>query len=442
MYKTKHNRRDRRFKTQNGISITYVICNRMNHSMIMINNDCPISGGNIPSVVHTDQAVIEVNIAIRGHTFRGPPISFFDVDVDEYYPTGQPHLRLGTYGGPLKTIPESPVLQKSVKVPGSHRFSSSLTLPSSIVVPPGTYADGTQDTDSSHSNKQEAASRQAPLDRRHSHSMPAGPIVDWPDHDGPTEDRVSQEQPHSQHSQCDSRGRCIHHPHIRLRKKKVFGSGWKELYTACPDCCIEEMLKQSNLAVQYGKKIMTVADDDRTHSNSIKKVIAKQRIRRGPTTSLTKTDRSTDYCSLSTGSTKSLSDSLTNSLGDDIIIHTKDCLEDVEEEEESKPRESYHEDEEVINDQTKILQSSRQRKLAGMGPLISPTYQIQSADCCSEPVEVQTDNDEWVEFDVFGTSSSSESHLPSLRNPAVTQTFDLVQLPLVISGTASKDMKI
>merc|ERR1719464_941287 len=38
----------------------------------------------------------------------------------------------------------------------------------------------------------------------------------------------------------DSKGRCVHHPHVRLRKKKIFG-GWKTLMSACPDCCVEEL---------------------------------------------------------------------------------------------------------------------------------------------------------------------------------------------------------
>jgi hypothetical protein len=36
-------------------------------------------------------------------------------------------------------------------------------------------------------------------------------------------------------------GRCIHHDHIRLRKKKLFGKGWKVLMSACPDCCVDEL---------------------------------------------------------------------------------------------------------------------------------------------------------------------------------------------------------
>lgn len=39
----------------------------------------------------------------------------------------------------------------------------------------------------------------------------------------------------------DSKGRCVDHPHIRLRKKKMLGRGWKVLMSACPDCCVEEL---------------------------------------------------------------------------------------------------------------------------------------------------------------------------------------------------------
>jgi len=39
----------------------------------------------------------------------------------------------------------------------------------------------------------------------------------------------------------DSKGRCTNHPQIRLRKKKLFGRGWKVLMNACPDCCVDEL---------------------------------------------------------------------------------------------------------------------------------------------------------------------------------------------------------
>ncbi len=36
-------------------------------------------------------------------------------------------------------------------------------------------------------------------------------------------------------------GRCIHHPHVCLRKKKLFGKVWKFLMSTCPDCCVGEL---------------------------------------------------------------------------------------------------------------------------------------------------------------------------------------------------------
>lgn len=43
-------------------------------------------------------------------------------------------------------------------------------------------------------------------------------------------------------STYDDKGRCMKHPHIRLRKKQFMG-GWKVMLVNCPDCCIEEMLR-------------------------------------------------------------------------------------------------------------------------------------------------------------------------------------------------------
>lgn len=41
-------------------------------------------------------------------------------------------------------------------------------------------------------------------------------------------------------AEFDKKGRCIRHPAIRLRKKKMFG-GWKIIIGHCPECCLEEM---------------------------------------------------------------------------------------------------------------------------------------------------------------------------------------------------------
>lgn len=38
----------------------------------------------------------------------------------------------------------------------------------------------------------------------------------------------------------DHKGRCVRHPDVRLRKKKLLG-GWKILIGHCPECCLDEM---------------------------------------------------------------------------------------------------------------------------------------------------------------------------------------------------------
>jgi hypothetical protein len=56
-------------------------------------------------------------------------------------------------------------------------------------------------------------------------------------------------------------GRCIHHPHIRLRKKNLFGRGWTVLMSACPDCCVGELcrwqLVQENMKRSMNKEKKT-----------------------------------------------------------------------------------------------------------------------------------------------------------------------------------------
>lgn len=41
----------------------------------------------------------------------------------------------------------------------------------------------------------------------------------------------------------DSRGRCVRHPDVRLRKRRLFGGEWRVLAAACPDCCMDELAK-------------------------------------------------------------------------------------------------------------------------------------------------------------------------------------------------------
>jgi len=44
-------------------------------------------------------------------------------------------------------------------------------------------------------------------------------------------------------NKCDAKGRCVRHPYVRLRKKKLFGRGWKKLLSACPSCALEELYR-------------------------------------------------------------------------------------------------------------------------------------------------------------------------------------------------------
>jgi predicted nucleic acid-binding Zn-ribbon protein len=64
------------------------------------------------------------------------------------------------------------------------------------------------------------------------------PVLETPDFDfdNDEEDNVS-----SSTNNYDKKGRCVKHPHVRLRKKKILGRGWKVLMSACPDCCVDEL---------------------------------------------------------------------------------------------------------------------------------------------------------------------------------------------------------
>ena len=46
------------------------------------------------------------------------------------------------------------------------------------------------------------------------------------------------------YSQCDAKGRCIHHPSFQLKTKKL-GGGWKTLTTICSLCAYESFNKTS-----------------------------------------------------------------------------------------------------------------------------------------------------------------------------------------------------
>jgi hypothetical protein len=66
---------------------------------------------------------------------------------------------------------------------------------------------------------------------------------------------------------CDDKGRCIFHPHIRLRKKSIFGlmGRWKDILHVCPDCEKQELLLRekeeiSQMTCRYYKRFSCVND--------------------------------------------------------------------------------------------------------------------------------------------------------------------------------------
>jgi len=72
-------------------------------------------------------------------------------------------------------------------------------------------------------------------------------LIPYPENDPMPEDSNDFDFDNDDHDICistnsyDSKGRCVRHPHVRLRKKKILGRGWKVLMSACPDCCVEEL---------------------------------------------------------------------------------------------------------------------------------------------------------------------------------------------------------
>jgi hypothetical protein len=69
----------------------------------------------------------------------------------------------------------------------------------------------------------------------------------------------------AQASEYDDKGRCVKHPHIKLRKKKILG-GWKVMLVNCPDCCIEEMLKMRRNGPGRAGQAGTKSDKKRSPS--------------------------------------------------------------------------------------------------------------------------------------------------------------------------------
>jgi len=46
-------------------------------------------------------------------------------------------------------------------------------------------------------------------------------------------------------TEYDAKGRCVRHPHVRLRKKKILGGGWRVLLGECPRCCLDELVDRA-----------------------------------------------------------------------------------------------------------------------------------------------------------------------------------------------------
>lgn len=60
---------------------------------------------------------------------------------------------------------------------------------------------------------------------------------------------------------CDSKGRCVRHPHVRLRRRtRLRGNKWENSMTACPDCFMEELLRK------YAEHGISNGCDDSGHS--------------------------------------------------------------------------------------------------------------------------------------------------------------------------------
>jgi hypothetical protein len=105
-------------------------------------------------------------------------------------------------------------------------------------------------------------------------------ISDAPDNADPND---SEAPVMAKASEYDDKGRCVKHPHIKLRKKKMLG-GWKVMLVNCPDCCIEEMLKmrrngpgRAGQVDSKGKKKRSPSED--SHSSGAHPPISQLTIR-------------------------------------------------------------------------------------------------------------------------------------------------------------------
>ena len=108
--------------------------------------------------------------------------------------------------------------------PGRRRRAPSPLRQNRRMDPDGADARAFADR-SSHSSGDERAQSDPALRFTYSRSRSPSPtlMMDW--------------------NECDAKGRCVRHPYVRLRKKKLFGRGWKKLLSACPSCALEELYR-------------------------------------------------------------------------------------------------------------------------------------------------------------------------------------------------------
>lgn len=76
----------------------------------------------------------------------------------------------------------------------------------------------------------------------------------------------------------DQKGRCVRHPHVRLRKKKMI-KGWVSVLSNCPECCLDEMKRVKK---KYQDRVLSSpgGGGNSVHSSSVgssKKKKKKQR---------------------------------------------------------------------------------------------------------------------------------------------------------------------
>jgi len=69
-------------------------------------------------------------------------------------------------------------------------------------------------------------------------------------------------------NEYDAKGCCVRHPQVRLRKKKLLGSGWRVLLSACPNCCIEELYRMQKLGREEDAPSPTRGEERRPARNN------------------------------------------------------------------------------------------------------------------------------------------------------------------------------